>query len=228
MARSSTDATRFTATGPYASSSPSFSSNPQQPTNQIHLSPGPAPANETPQQKISRLRAAAAAAKASSLKETPFDRTVRIGRAWADRAHRATAYGLIGLTVVSAMVFGAGAADMIIHNRRRRNEFMAEQRAKSAKELGEAKLALDAGRATEDQVLLINRERAAMEAEEAKRSRPGVFKRTTGWLFGGLSTEEQKGGRLGSGTREVSKVGSGEELLGEKEDKGCGGEGGSK
>lgn len=31
-------------------------------------------------------------------KESQFDQVVRVGRVWADRAHRTTAWGLIGLT----------------------------------------------------------------------------------------------------------------------------------
>lgn len=219
MARSSTDATRFTATGPYAASSPSFSSNPATTSGpQINFG-APAPIGETPQQKIARLRAAAALAKSGALRETSFDRVVRVGRVWADRAHRVTALGLIGLTVLSTMVAAAGVTDMILHNRRRRTEFLEAQQAKSATDLAAAKVALEAGQVTEDQILLINRDRAAMEAEEAKRNRPGIFKRMTGSLFGDLSAEEQKGGRLGAGAREAA-ITPKEEMLGEREDRG--------
>ena len=222
MARSPTDATRFTATGPYASSSPGFSSNPSPAASsgsQLSFG-GSAPDGETAQQKIARLRAAAALARQG--KESGFDRVVRVGRLWADRAHRFTAVSLIGLTVISGMVATAGITDMILHNRRRRAEFFAEQRAKTARDLAVAKAAREQGTVTEDQILLINRERVAAEAEAAKRNRPGVFKRTTKWLFSGLSSEEQKGGRLGTGTAspaaalQSTKV----ELLGEIEDRG--------
>lgn len=207
MARSPSDATRFTSTGPYVStkpsgSSPNFSANPNtappfgsgapNTSNQIDF--GQAPANETPQQKIARLRAAAAAAKRGN--ETAFDKTVRIGRVWADRAHRVTALSLIGLTVVSGAVATAGITDMLMHNRRRRNEWLAEKQAESARDLAIAKQAAATGTATEDQMLLINRERAAEAAAEEKRNRPGMFKRASNWLFSGLQKEEQKGGTL--------------------------------
>jgi predicted TIM-barrel fold metal-dependent hydrolase len=180
MARSPSDATRFTATGPYASSSPSFSPNPPtsaQTGSQINFG-SPAPQNETPQQKIARLRAAAALARSGG-KESTYDSVVRVGRIWADRMHRFTAMGLIGLTVVSGMVAVAGITDMLLHNRRRRNEWMAEQRAKSARDLIEAVEARERGEATEDQLLLINRERAAREAEEAKKNST----REDGWVL---------------------------------------------
>lgn len=212
MPRSPSDATRFTATGPYAASGPSFGSNVSSsttsasPGSQINFGAS-APENETPQQKIARLRAAAMAAKQGQ--ETQFDRVVRVGRGFADRAHRITAIGLIGLTVVSLTVATAGVTDMMMHNRKRRKEWLAEQRAKSARELVEARAAQAQGTATEDQILTINRERAAAEAEAARRNRPGVFKRATSWVFGGSDQVASSGSNAAS-----------EELLGEKEDRG--------
>jgi len=122
---------------------------------------------------------------------------------WADSAHRFTALGLIGFTVLAAAVATAGITDMLLHNRRRRNEWFAEQRAKSERDLAEARGALAAGTASEDQMLLINRERSAEEAAQAKKNRPGVFRRTSDWLFSGLSKEEQKGGKLGAAAAAV-------------------------
>ncbi|KAF2725072.1 hypothetical protein K431DRAFT_281548 [Polychaeton citri CBS 116435] len=223
MARSPSDATRFTATGPYISNKPassssnaggnvSFSQNPLTPgatsspstlSSQIQIGAAP-PANETPQQKIARLRAAANVAKLG--KESGFDRTVRVGRVWADRAHRVTAITLIGLTVVSGAVATAGITDMLLHNRRRKKEWLAEQQSKSAAALTEAKQALAQGTATQDQMLLINRERVIEAAELERRNAPGAVTRAKNWLFGGLSKEEQKGGRLGAGAGAAAAV----------------------
>jgi hypothetical protein len=91
MVRSAKDATRFTATTPYASAKPQGQFTPAP----VHMGQA-APSGETPQQKIARLRAAAARARTG--KESNFDAVVRVGRRWADRAHRVTAYSLIGLT----------------------------------------------------------------------------------------------------------------------------------
>lgn len=218
---------------PPGSSGPSFASN--GPPNvapaasssggsQINF--GQAPPGETAQQKIARLRAAAALAKRGQ--ESGFDKTVRIGRVWADRAHRVTAISLIGLTVVAGVVASAGITDMLMHNRRRRNEWLAEQQRKTAVSLQEAKQAAGLGQATEDQMLLINRERAAAAAAEEKKNRPGMFKRASNYLFGGLDKEEQKGGRLGAGgvtasataaVQDKAKTAK-EELLGKHEEKG--------
>jgi hypothetical protein len=83
---------------------------------------------------------------------------------------------------------------MMLHNRRRRKEWFAEKQAESAREYAVAKQAESYGVATEDQMLLINRARVAMESEEAKKNRPGMFKRAGTWL--GLAEEDKKSGRL--------------------------------
>lgn len=120
------------------------------------------------------------------------------------------------------MVAAAGITDMLMHNRRRRNEWMAEQGAKRARDLKEARLAEEQGRETEEQRLLINQARAAMEAEQERTNRPGMFKRATNWVTGGLAEVEQKGGRLGAEAREKAAAArsGAEETLGDKEDKG--------
>ncbi|KAG8626257.1 hypothetical protein KVT40_005202 [Elsinoe batatas] len=187
MPRSASDATRFTATGPYATSKPSSVAS------SISIGPS-APQNETPQQKIARLRAAAAAAKRGQ--ESSFDKLVRVGRVWADRAHRTTAWGLIGLTVVCGVFATFSIGDMLIHNRRKRKEWLQEQQEKSAKLLEEARTAAARGIANDDQILLLNRERAAQEAEAERKAKKGIFSRAKEGVFGGLEKEEQQGGRI--------------------------------
>jgi hypothetical protein len=94
---------------------------------------------------------------------------------------------------------------MLMHNRRKRNEWLQEQEIKAARELAIAKRALSLGEASEDQRLLINQERAKFEAQEAKKNSPGIFKRTTTWLTGGLSQVEQKGGKLANATADQAE-----------------------
>ncbi|KAK0912043.1 hypothetical protein LTR02_003151 [Friedmanniomyces endolithicus] len=220
MARTPSDATRFTATSPYASSSPSFGTNPlpnpsTASTTTLHgtrIDFGSAPANETAQQKIARLRAAAALSRRG--KETTFDSVVRVGRVWADRAHRVTALGLIGLTVVVACVATAGITDMLLHNRRRRSEWLAEQQMRNAKATAEARGAMGRGVATEEQVLLVNRQRAAEEAAEERARRPGVVKRVKGWLF----RREVGGFAAGAGSVGPAEV-VGKQVEGQKHDR---------
>ncbi|KAF2769574.1 hypothetical protein EJ03DRAFT_327179 [Teratosphaeria nubilosa] len=219
MARSPSDATRFTATGPYASSSTSFTPTSRGIGAGSQIDLGSAPANETAQQKIDRLRKAAAAARRG--KESGFDSAIRIGRTWADRAHRVTAFGLIGLTVVSGAVATAGITDMILHNRRRKSEWLAEQQAKTARDLAIAKRDLAADTANEDQILLINRERAAMEADLARQNKPGMFKRMTNSLFGGLEKEERRDGPVSAVAAQAESAVQGvrEQILGQDHDR---------
>lgn len=124
MSRSVADATRFTATSPHAYSKPasilrsaaktyspsSFTasgsalpSRKQPPASSSNPYPpqqsGRPPPNETPQQKVARLRALRAAEKLKPL--GLWDRTVVRGRRWADIAHRTTVYGLMGASGTS-------------------------------------------------------------------------------------------------------------------------------
>lgn len=212
MPRSPSEATRFTSNGP-PNAAPA-------PTVGSQIDFGQAPSRETPQQKISRLRAAAANAKRG--KETGFDTAVRVGRVWADRAHKVTAFSLIGLTVVAGVVATAGITDMLMHNRRRRNEWLAEKTAQSAAELLEARKAQHAGTITEDQMLVINRARVKEAADAEKKNQPGMFKRAGTYLFGGLEKEEQKGGKLGAAAAKAEEAVQPvkEKLLGQNEDPG--------
>ncbi|QIW95762.1 hypothetical protein AMS68_001280 [Peltaster fructicola] len=202
MPKTAADATRFTATGPYASNMASSTATLNPSSTRIDF--GKAPPNETPQQKIARLRAAAALARRP--KEDTFDKVVRIGRRWADRAHRVTALSLLGLTIVSVLVAGAGITDLVLHNRRRRRDWYAEQDLKRAADVQEAKAALGAGTITQDQLLLLGQERAKFEAAEARKNKPGMFKSASNYLFGGLAKEEQKGGRLAAAPQPTPSI----------------------
>ena len=85
--------------------------------------------------------------------------------------------------------------DMIVYNRRKRKSFFAEQHMLLAQRLAEARQAAANGTADDDQILLINRERAAQEAEEARKSRKGPLSAVTG-LFStkGLKEEDSRSG----------------------------------
>lgn len=103
MSRSAADATRFTATGPYASSKPSGTpySLPEsmkskdsatQPKQAQPLGPGGKP--ETPKQKVERLRAQARAARMAQ-SSSGVDRWIEVGRRFANKAHKGMVYSLI-------------------------------------------------------------------------------------------------------------------------------------
>lgn len=80
---------------------------------------------------------------------------------------------------------------MIIYNRRKRNLYYAEQSALYTAQLSAAQAAFasDPNDLTEDQTLLLNRERARREGEERKKQGKGWGK----WLVGGLKNEEDVG-----------------------------------
>lgn len=89
MSKHVKDATRFTATGVWAHTRPGGRATTLQFAD-------PAPKNETPQQKVKRLREAANRAKMAQV--TRWDYAYLYGRMAADAAHRFTVYGLIFAT----------------------------------------------------------------------------------------------------------------------------------
>lgn len=105
MPRSPAEATRFTSTGPHAGSKNIGST--------ISLSTPPPP-NETPIQKVARLREAARRAKIDQ--ETTWDRVVSRGRVWADRAHRVTASVLIGSSSMSYDLYIGASHEVSFEN----------------------------------------------------------------------------------------------------------------
>jgi hypothetical protein len=101
---------------------------------------------------------------------------------------------------------------MLVHNRRKRNEWLLVQGELHRRELEAANDALAAGTANEDQMLLINRERARAEADREKLNKKGVFVRAKEALFSGMDKEEKKGGTLGllaDGQKGESNLGEG-------------------
>ncbi|KAI9744097.1 MAG: hypothetical protein M1818_002249 [Claussenomyces sp. TS43310] len=213
MPRSATDATRFTSTTPHASVRPPPSAG-KMPLRQRN----PGPAGETPQQKVARLRAAAA--KAHDADISTLDRFAIRGRVWADRAHRFTALSLIGITGICGVVTVYALGDMMIHNRRKRNEYFAQQKALREAALHEANEAQRRGSPTEAQQILLMEEVQLMQQAEAKKAAKaqGVLARSKQWLLSGLKKEEE-GDDYGSSERRLGYEGMNEEddVLGERE-----------
>ena len=65
---------------------------------------------------------------------------------------------------------------MIIYNRRKRKLYFEEQHRLLQQRLVEARAAFAKGIADEDQMLVLNRERAAEEAEAARKAKKGIWK----------------------------------------------------
>ncbi|KAL9087111.1 MAG: hypothetical protein Q9159_003806 [Coniocarpon cinnabarinum] len=201
ISRSAADATRFTATGPsaqsYSNASPSTTRS-----STINIPTSPPPPNETPQQKVERLREAARRAKAGQI--STFDRFLQYGRAAADRAHRVTVVGLVSLSVICTGMAMYSLGDMMVYNRRKRREFFAEQQRNYDVALFKAETAEREGTLTPDLALVLNKERAVRQYEEEQARKGGVFKQAREWLFGGMSASA--GGRLGKGGFEAEEI----------------------
>jgi hypothetical protein len=119
---------------------------------------------------------------------------------------------LVAFVAVAGVVVAVSLGDMMLHNRRKRNEWFSVQQELHRRDLLEANEALAAGTANEDQMLLINQERAREEAEREKLSKKGVFARAKDALFSNMDKEEQKGGTLGLLPKE-KKDNGGESVL---------------
>ncbi|EGE03599.1 hypothetical protein TEQG_02629 [Trichophyton equinum CBS 127.97] len=190
MSRSASDATRFTATGPYAYSKSSMSSpassskwsglkvrssQPSQP------SPGQG-TQETPREKVERLRAQARANRIAQ-SFSPMDKIVNSGRTWADRFHRGAVYSLIAASGIAGLLTIYSMASLITHNRRQRELFVE----KELESLLGARKAYVAGTATPQQIELLRKEKAADEEkrmrDEAKKQT--MFYKARSWLFDG-------------------------------------------
>ncbi|KAL5364655.1 hypothetical protein BJX96DRAFT_179155, partial [Aspergillus floccosus] len=99
MSRSAADATRFTATGPYANAKhgaapyklPGFMANANASANTssaASAATGPGGRPETPKEKVERLRAQARAARIAQ-STSRVDQMIDVGRRFANRAHKA-------------------------------------------------------------------------------------------------------------------------------------------
>lgn len=105
------------------------------------------------------------------------------------------------------MVCVYALSDMMIYNRKKRAQFFSEQQAQHMNALHSAQMAQQHGTATEEQVALIETERAQAQAyadaEKAKAARKGIFGRSKDWLFSGLKQDEEV---LAEGGKKVEEV----------------------
>lgn len=101
MSRSAADATRFTATGPYAHSKTGGANQASdfgKKKSSVKSSPkqlGPNGQPETPKEKVERLRAQARAARKTQAAGSSADRWIESGRKFANKAHKGMVYSLI-------------------------------------------------------------------------------------------------------------------------------------
>jgi hypothetical protein len=99
-------------------------------------------------------------------------------------------------------------ADMVMYNRQKRKLFFQEQHELLQNRLAEAKEALAKGAADDDQMLLINQERAAEEAEQARRAKKGIWGSIKGvFTTDGLKKEDMGGNLQGLSVDAQRQVG---------------------
>ncbi|CAO2647850.1 Nn.00g087720.m01.CDS01 [Neocucurbitaria sp. VM-36] len=182
MSKSPKDSTRFTATGVWAHTRPGGRATTLQFAD-------PAPKNETPQQKVKRLREAANRAKMAQV--TRWDYMYLYGRMAADAAHRFTVYGLIFATGCVGVLAVFSIGDMIVYNRRKRAIYFAEEERTQARILAAARAAVAEGIATPAQAALVTgiaEEQEAMEKKKAERKLPS---RLLWWAHGDWKEEKE-------------------------------------
>ncbi|KAK0616762.1 cytochrome oxidase c assembly-domain-containing protein [Immersiella caudata] len=170
--RSVSDATRFTAATPHASSKP-FDPRLARPTKSAVpasriASTGSNGPNftETPEERVARLRAAHRAAQAQA---SAVDKVIAGGRRVFDSAHKVVVMGIIGFTGVAFLVTAYTAADMMSYNKKRKAEFIEAQKRMEQDSLEAARLAYLSGKATEEQIALVEE---ALEREAAAGGAP--------------------------------------------------------
>ncbi|KAJ4377834.1 hypothetical protein N0V83_000664 [Neocucurbitaria cava] len=182
MSKSPKDSTRFTATGVWAHTRPGGRATTLQFAD-------PAPKNETPQQKVKRLREAANRAKMAQV--TRWDYMYLYGRMAADAAHRFTVYGLIFATGCVGVLAVFSIGDMIVYNRRKRAIYFAEEERAQARILAAARAAVAEGTASPAQAALVTgiaEEEEAMEKKKAERKLPS---RLLWWAHGDWKEEKE-------------------------------------
>ncbi|KAL2824604.1 cytochrome oxidase c assembly-domain-containing protein [Aspergillus cavernicola] len=212
MSRSAADATRFTATGPYASSKSSAApyklpgfladSRSKSSPNSQHNGSGGNNRQETPKDKVDRLRAQARAARIAQ-STSRMDQAVDFGRRFANKAHKTMVYTLIAASGICGALTVYSMISLTLYNRRQRELWIE----KELKTLHDAQTAAVNGSATLEQLELLKKEKIGEivkeKREEEKAQRP--WYKAKAMLFGGLKTEETPSSNAAAGNVESNK-----------------------
>ncbi|KAI1172216.1 hypothetical protein F4777DRAFT_522825 [Nemania sp. FL0916] len=126
---------------------------------------------ETLEERVRRLRAAHLAAKQHTV--SSYDRFIVHSRRFFDAAHKFTVAGLIGFSGLAFLVTIYATADMMIYNRKRRNEFFAVQKQMREDSLEAARLAYMQGTASAEQIAMV--EDATAKAKETGIGLPPIL-----------------------------------------------------
>ncbi|KAL1838217.1 hypothetical protein VTJ49DRAFT_2944 [Mycothermus thermophilus] len=159
--RTVSDATRFTANNLHATSKaaappPGRWAPPRTPPNSTSKSAAGTTGSsvvETPEQRVARLREAHRRAKEAQVSK--FDSIVDNSRRFFDSAHRITVLGLIALTGLAGIASAYTVYDMVRYNKKRKAEWLEAQKKLEADSLEAARLAYMLGKATDEQIALV-------------------------------------------------------------------------
>ncbi|KAL4866377.1 hypothetical protein BDV12DRAFT_187451 [Aspergillus spectabilis] len=194
MSRSAADATRFTATGPYASSKPStapyklpgFLANSNS-NSKSENNGSDGNRQETPKEKVERLRAQARAARLAQ-STSRMDSVVDFGRRFANKAHKGMVYTLITASGICGVLTVYSMVSLTLYNRRQRALWIE----KELQTLQDAKTAYVNGTAKPEQLELLKKEKIGeivkQKREEEKAQRP--WNKAKAYLLGGLKNED--------------------------------------
>lgn len=111
------------------------------------------------------------------------------------------AIGLAGLLAMASL------GDMVLYNRKKKAIWLAEKQEEHRQALEIAREAAARGTADEDQILLLNQERAAEDSQKTRAEKKSIFTRAKEYFYSGLSKEEKQDGNTavvnaaGDGTR---------------------------
>ncbi|KAL5332502.1 cytochrome oxidase c assembly-domain-containing protein [Aspergillus crustosus] len=213
MSRSAADATRFTATGPYATSKPStapyklpgFLANSKPNTNSHSQNNGSGGnRQETPKEKVERLRAQARAARLEQ-STSRMDQVVDIGRRFANKAHKGMVYTLITASGICGVLTVYSMVSLTLYNRRQRALWIEKQ----LQTLQDAKTAYVKGTANDEQLELLKKEKideiVKQKREEEKSQRP--WNKAKAFLLGGLKNEDIPASEAATANVENNKLG---------------------
>ncbi|PYH43421.1 cytochrome c oxidase assembly protein COX14 [Aspergillus saccharolyticus JOP 1030-1] len=192
MSRSAADATRFTATGPYAHSKPGAATPYKLPgfmanAAQKQQSGQPGGRSETPKEKVERLRAQARAARLAQ-STSRVDQMIDFGRRFANKAHKTMVYTLIAASGVCGALTVYSIVSLSMYNRRQRTLWIE----KELQTLQDAKVAYTNGTATPEQLELLKNEKIAeiyqRKKDEERQQRP--WNKAKRYLLGDLKADE--------------------------------------
>ncbi|KAK8022937.1 hypothetical protein PG991_006818 [Apiospora marii] len=146
---------------------------PRKPIQKPGMPPPPSGGNrpESLDEKVRRLRAAHLAAKNHDVSR--LDKVIGGTRRYMDAAHRFTVMGLIGFSGLALVVTVYATVDMMMYNRKRRNEFFAMQQTLQSDSLDAARLAYMTGKASDEQITMV--EEATERAKQAGVPLPALL-----------------------------------------------------